>query len=102
MYSEFFKFSSQHTQRVDGVTVFAPVPNIEMFLLHRHLRSDGIRRVGDIVKLTDVREFVELVPRFGKRMDKNINCNNSLELSDSFYLNSFADKETYHSILSYQ
>ena len=58
--------------------------------------------MGDIVRLTDIREVVELVPRFGAKMDDRLNENNSLDLPDSFYLNNFADKETFHAILSYQ
>jgi hypothetical protein len=59
-------------------------------------------RMGDIVKLTDIREAVELVPLFGARMADELNCDNSLEISDTFHLNNFADKETFHAILSYQ
>ena len=81
--------------------VFAPAPDIDMFLLHRHLRANGTR-MGDIVKLTDVQEIVELIPKFGARMADGLNCDNSLDHSDSFYLNNFADKETFHAILSYQ
>jgi hypothetical protein len=58
--------------------------------------------MGDIVPLTDVREVVELVPRYGQHMDNGFNSNTSLELADSFYINNFADKETFHAILSYQ
>ena len=101
LYTEYFKFSSSYKAVVDGADVFAPAPDIDMFLLHRHVRTNGTR-MGDIVCLTDVREVVELVPRFGARMDDGFNCDNSLELADSFYLNNFADKETFHAILRYQ
>ena len=101
LYTEYFKFSGLHKVVVDGVDVFAPAPNIDMFLLHRHLRANGAR-MGDIVRLTDVREVVELVPRFSARMDHAVDCDNCPETSDSFYLNNFADKETFHTILSYQ
>jgi hypothetical protein len=101
LYTEYFKFSGLHQVIVDGVDVFAPAPDIDMFLLHRHLRANGAR-MGDIIRLTDVREVVELVPRFGARMDDAMDCDNCLEISDSFFLNNFADKETFHAILSYQ
>jgi hypothetical protein len=58
--------------------------------------------MGDIMQLTDIREVVELVPRFGARMDEQLNCDNSLDIPESFYLNNFADKETFHAILTYQ
>ncbi|KIM88976.1 hypothetical protein PILCRDRAFT_61652 [Piloderma croceum F 1598] len=100
-YGESFKFSSAHQEVVDGVNVFKPAPNIDMFLLHRHMRSNG-QRMGDIVCLTDIREVVELVPNFGVQMDDKLDCNNSLNIPNTFYLNNFADKEMFHSILSYQ
>lgn len=100
-YGEFFRFSNAHRKVVDGNEVFAPAPHIDMFVLNRHRRADGTR-VGDIVALTDIREVVELVPKFGRQMRPDLNCNNSLEIMDTFYLNNFADKETFHAILSYQ
>lgn len=103
LYGEFFKFSHLHQETINGSKVFKPAPHIDMFLVERHNRSGGNRiRMGDIVRLTDVREVVELVPRYGQRMDDRFNSNTSLELADSFYLNNFADKETFHAILSYQ
>ena len=101
-YGEFFKFSAQHRANVDDVEVFAPAPNVDMFQLHRHFRSDGSTRMGDIVRLTDVREVVELVPVYGEKMDPRLNCETSLDLANSFYINNFASKETFHTILSYQ
>jgi len=35
-------------------------------------------------------------------MDDALNKGNSLDLPDSFYLNNFAGKKTFHAILSYQ
>lgn len=101
IYGESFKFSNLHQQIVNGQEVFAPEPVIDMFVVNRHLRTNGTR-VGDIIKLTDICEFVELVPKFGKRMSDEINSDNSLELVKSFYVNHFAGKETFHAILSYQ
>jgi hypothetical protein len=58
--------------------------------------------MGDITRLVDVREVVELVPCYGVKMDEDLNSDTSLKLADSFYMNNFADKETFHAILSYQ
>lgn len=102
LYIEYFRFSPLHTELVQGAPVFAPVPGIDMFQLHRHYRNDGVTRMGDVVRLVDVRNIVELVPRYGSSMDPALNCNTSLDLTDVFYLNNFADKETFHAILSYQ
>jgi hypothetical protein len=62
--------------------VFAPAPNVDMFVLNRHTRSNG-SRMGDIFRLTDIREVVELVPQFGLKMDNQLNCDNSLEIPDA-------------------
>jgi len=64
-YSKYFKFSSQYCTDVDRVSVFTPVPNVDMFQLHCHFRSDGTTRMGNIIRLTDIREIVELVLVYG-------------------------------------
>lgn len=101
LYGEFFRFSPQYQETVAGINVFAPAPGIDMFELHRHRRANG-NPMAEIVRLTDVREFVQLVPVYGHIMDNRLNCDNSLDLSEKFYLNNFASKDTFHAILSYQ
>jgi hypothetical protein len=101
IYGQFFKFSALHREASDGVDIFTPAPHIDMFLLSCHVRANG-EHMGDIISLTDVRECVELVPRFGTKIGDQVNHNNSLEVSGNFYLNNFADKETFHAILKYQ
>ena len=81
--------------------VVIPAPNIDMFVLNYHRRLNG-SRMGDIYLLTDIREIVELVPRFGSKMDDCLDCDNLLEISENFYMNNFANKENFHAILSYQ
>lgn len=101
-YGECFKFSNRHCERMpDGRTIYTPEPGIDMFVVERHMRANGTR-MGDIFELTDVREVLELVPCFGDKMPDGLNCNNSLEVMNSYYINNFSDKETFHAILSYQ
>lgn len=103
-YGEAFKFrtgASFQAVTEDGTDVAKPAPDIDMFIVDRHFRANK-SRMGDIYRLSNVREFVELVPRFGARMPDGINCNNSLDLMNSFYVNNFSDKENFHAILSYQ
>lgn len=100
-YGEFFKFSPLYRETVEGVSVFVPRPGIDMFVLEHHNRNNGTR-MGDVFPLTAVRELVELAPHFGLKMDTSWNCNNSLNVPTHFYMNNFADKETFHAILSYQ
>lgn len=101
-YGETFRFDPAHNSTTpEGERVCAPAPGTDMFLLCRHYRSSGAR-MGDIMKVADILEIVELVPKFGRYADERLTCNNCLELGDEFYLNNFAGKETFHAILSYQ
>lgn len=101
-YGESFVFSSANKGFNEaGEEVFIPEFGIDMFVVNRHLRNDGTR-VGDVFKLVDICEFVELVPKYGKTMPEHINSDNSLELMQSYYINHFSSKEVYHAILSYQ
>jgi hypothetical protein len=101
LYTQLFNFSSAHKADVDGADIFAPAPDINMFLLHCYLRSNGTH-MGDITRLIDVREIVKLVPWYSAQMDGHLNSDTYLKLTDSFYMNNFTDKETFHVILSYQ
>lgn len=104
-YAESFKFSPLHREQlvVDGITteVFVPAPDIDMFIVNRHFRSNGTR-MGDIIRMKDIRDVLELVPVFGANMRDDMNSDNSLEIAKSYFINNFADKETFHAILSYQ
>lgn len=101
LYGDLFKFSGPTTQTNEGVEVPMPIKPIDMFLLRRHLRSNNLP-MSDVIPLTDVLEIVQLVPKFGATMDVRWNCDTSTALATEFYLNNFANKNTYHAILSYQ
>jgi hypothetical protein len=59
---------------------------------------DGMQiRLGMIVSLTNVTHAIELIPDYGERVNHNVTSATSLEMYDTFYLNSFSDKEWYHS-----
>lgn len=101
-YGHCFKFLPRNSQTFpDGRTICLPEPVIDMFVVEHHMRANG-DRMGDIFKLEDIREILELVPCFGKTVPAGVDCNNSLEVMDSFYINNFSDKEMFHSVLSYQ
>lgn len=101
VYGDYFKFSSTTTNN-DNVTVPVPAHGTDMFTLHRHLRSDGISRMSDVVPLTNIRELVQLIPVFGSQINPSYNENTSMQLSREFHLNNFANKNTFHAILTYQ
>jgi len=49
-----------------------------------------------VVPLTDVTHAVELIPDYGEKVNSNISSAVSLESYERFFLNNFADKESYH------
>ncbi|KAG1880082.1 hypothetical protein F4604DRAFT_1541675, partial [Suillus subluteus] len=53
-------------------------------------------RCGGVVSLTDVTHAVKLIPEYGNKVDEKISSATSLESYDQFFLNSFTDKESYH------
>ena len=101
LYMEFFNFSNVYFTAVDGIRVVSPSPDLEMFVVQHQLQNNR-QCLGNIVKLDDVRQVIQPILKFGCRVPEQMTCNNSLELGGEFYVNSFADKETFHAILSYQ
>ncbi|KAF9220459.1 hypothetical protein BS17DRAFT_852137 [Gyrodon lividus] len=101
LYVEFFNFSNAHFVVVNGVRIVVPTPKIDMFLVHRRLRSNKLP-LGDIIPMDSVRQVVQLIPKFGAAASPEMTCDNCLDVAREFYINSFADKETFHAILSYQ
>lgn len=102
LFGDLFKFAGPTGQTDEGIQVPMPVKPIDMFLLRRHYRSDNITRMSEIILLTDVLEIIQLVPKFGRKMVLTWDFNNSMTLANEFYLNNFANKNTFHAILSYQ
>jgi hypothetical protein len=76
-------------------------PAVMMFRVKRQFATgpDGGRvRVGTIVPMVDVTHAIELIPVYGERADRSVTSSTSLEHYDTFYLNSFSDKEWYHTL----
>ncbi|KAI6002200.1 hypothetical protein F5J12DRAFT_723281 [Pisolithus orientalis] len=101
LYVEFFDFSSSHSAVVDGICVAVPAPKIKMFVTQWHFQSNG-QQLGDIIYLDDVHQAVQLIPKFSAQAPPRLTCDNCLEVGQEFYVNSFADKEVFYAILSYQ
>ncbi|KAG1816283.1 hypothetical protein EV424DRAFT_1325000, partial [Suillus variegatus] len=101
LYVKYFNFSQSSVENIGDLCVVAPASVTDMFLVHRHLRLNQAP-LGDIVPLDSVRQVIQLVPKFGAQIPPTMDCNNSLHLAHEFYVNNFADKETFHAILSYQ
>lgn len=76
-------------------------PEIGMYTVHRmfNISANGSKsRVGTIVPLLDVIHTVELIPKYGETVSRNVASETSLELYDDFYLNSLSSKEFYYTI----
>ena len=101
-YGEYFQYSSQHVEiSATGERINVPEPGIDMFSVHRHLRSNGTR-MGDILPFQCIEQMAQLVPKFGLVADPAFTMDNSTEIGQEYYLNNFDGKETFHAILSYQ
>ena len=58
--------------------------------------------LGDIIPLDSVCQVIQLIPKFGVEVSSIMTGDNCLHVGCEFYINIFADKETFHAILSYQ
>lgn len=73
-------------------------PELAMWTVERSYVEDqhGKRRCGGVVPLTSVTHAIELIPEYGEKVDEKISSAICLESYDRFFLNTFADKESYH------
>jgi hypothetical protein len=55
-------------------------------------------RPGAIIPLTDVTCAIELIPVFGSKLDRTITAANSMEICNEYFLNTFSDKEVFHTM----
>lgn len=83
----------------DGNFDHVPDDNLEMFRLVRDMKPGNLR-CGIIIKLQDIWRPIDVIPRFGEECPDDWTRDNSVELADEFYVNSFADKETYQSVFN--
>ncbi|KAG1872583.1 hypothetical protein C8R48DRAFT_769988 [Suillus tomentosus] len=89
LYVQFFNFISSPADR----------PELAMWTVERAYTQDqnGNRhREGAVVQVTDVTHAVELIPVYGETVAKDVSSATSLETYERFFLNNFADKESYH------
>jgi hypothetical protein len=69
-----------------------------MYRVERMMSGDNPK--GDIIALDSISRFVQLVPRFGKKVtgEARLDTYTSMDICKYFYINSFADKEIYQAI----
>jgi len=64
----------------------------------RYRRRPDKSRIGSIIPLRSVHRLVQLVPVYGPCVNPRLTAENSMDVWDSYYVNSFMDKETYQAI----
>ena len=86
----------------DGAEVPMVAAGTDMFTLHWHFRVDGVTCMSDVIPLTSVHKIMQLILVFGANMDMRLNSNTFLDHAHEFHLNNFANKNTFHALLTYQ
>lgn len=89
LYIQYFHFVTSPNQQ----------PELSMWTVERTYVQDhtsGNRyRQGAVIPVTDVTHAVELIPCFGEKAAGDISSATCLESYERFFLNNFADKESY-------
>ncbi len=97
-YVEYFKHGPKAlSEQTEGGKNHVPDDNVEMFRVIRRVGRDR-KRIGGVIRLTDIWRPIQLTPVFGKECPANWDLNNAVELAKEFYVNSFWDKETYMTV----
>lgn len=94
-------FSSLEGQRLAYVQWFSelkdqPENDILMYQVSRQDR--GRSRKGEVIPMSSIARFVQLVPKFGAEIMDQVSSTNSMDIVRDYYVNSFADKEVYQSV----
>jgi hypothetical protein len=71
--------------------------DINMYKL-QYMRGAGNARIGGIVLLSSVSRLIQMAPVYGPQVNPQLSSDNSMDLCQSYYVNSFMDKETYQAV----
>jgi hypothetical protein len=70
--------------------------DIRMYQVSRQDR--GQSRKGEVIPISSIARFVQLVPKFGPGIADQVSSINSMDIVRDYYVNSFADKEIYQAV----
>ncbi|KAI5986479.1 hypothetical protein EDD15DRAFT_2373187 [Pisolithus albus] len=70
-------------------------PSTQMHILKRAMRSNG-QHLGDVIAVSRIRAYANLIPRFGQCADARLTSFNSFEHCREFLLNKYFDKNSYY------
>lgn len=75
-------------------------PNSQLYKVSKEECSRGGNRqpLGMVVELSSIARAIHLIPHYGPAVHKSLNSKNSLDLCQTFWVNSFLDKETYQAV----
>jgi hypothetical protein len=76
----------------------APRPHHLLYRVKRSLDEHG-RRLSSIIPLDSIRRSIHLIPHFGSQAPAAWTSDNVLDLCETFYVNSFSDRHSYHTIV---
>jgi Plavaka transposase len=71
--------------------------DINMYKL-QYLRGAENVRTGGIVLLSSISRLIQMAPVYGPEANPRLSSENSMDLCQSYYVNSFMDKETYQAV----
>ena len=74
-----------------------PEPASSLFVLKQALWADGTY-LGDVIPLTQVHMYADLVLRFGTKADAQLTRQNSSAYNAEFWLNKYFSKELYFAL----
>jgi hypothetical protein len=98
-YVQYFTYS-HFTQQIKLGTA-TPLVNkaLNMYEVKQsNARAGGVPK-GDFIPLSSLWQPVQLVPKFtGAEADRSLNCDNVLEKSPAFYVNSFSNNQIYQTV----
>lgn len=86
------------------VHLFTPTsnmcPNSQLYKVSKeeYRRGGNLQPLGVVVELTSIARAIHLIPHYGPAVHKSLNSKNSLDLCQTFWVNSFLDKETYQAV----
>ena len=91
--------SPQYLAYIEWFTPFtnSPQSNHLLYRIKRALSPNG-KRLASIVPLQSIRWSIQLFPSFGPVAPREWTSSNVLDLCPLFYINSFTDRHTYHTI----
>ncbi|KAG8854142.1 hypothetical protein FRB91_003976 [Serendipita sp. 411] len=73
-------------------------PDRDILMYRAQCAGSKRSRRGTVIELDAIARFIQLIPRFGSRMNRNITAETSMELHSTYYINSFATSQIFQAV----